>query len=185
MWPSGSIAVQYLDATNCDADSIAALHADSWRRHYRGAYLDSYLDGDVVADRRGGVAKPTGATHARATSRWSLARETRSVGFAHTLVDEDPLVGITPRESPRQRVTLKRTRDRFTPACQQAVRRPSFDFGPNGSLHLWVLDQNTAAQAFYDARGGQPSRDATPRALSRWRPSDWVTATTGAIQLDY
>src|SRR4051812_20112248 len=34
------------------AGPIALLHADSWRRHYRGAYADSYLDGDLVADRR-------------------------------------------------------------------------------------------------------------------------------------
>ena len=31
--------------------AIAGLHADSWKRHYRGAYLDSFLDGDVIADR--------------------------------------------------------------------------------------------------------------------------------------
>ena len=43
--------VRYREATEHDAGAIAALHADSWRRHYRGAYLDSYLDGDVVADR--------------------------------------------------------------------------------------------------------------------------------------
>jgi len=35
-----------------DAEQVALLHADSWRRHYRGAYADSFLDGDVVADRR-------------------------------------------------------------------------------------------------------------------------------------
>jgi hypothetical protein len=35
-----------------DAEKVGMLHADSWRRHYRGAYADSFLDGDVVADRR-------------------------------------------------------------------------------------------------------------------------------------
>jgi len=34
-----------------DARDIAKLHADSWRRHYRGAYSDRYLDGDLDADR--------------------------------------------------------------------------------------------------------------------------------------
>ena len=24
------------------------LHADSWRRHYRGAFSDAFLDGDVA-----------------------------------------------------------------------------------------------------------------------------------------
>ena len=35
-----------------DADSIALLHADSWRRTYRGMLRDEFLDRDVVADRR-------------------------------------------------------------------------------------------------------------------------------------
>lgn len=34
-----------------DAPSIAALHADSWRRNYRGCYRDDYLDGDVDSER--------------------------------------------------------------------------------------------------------------------------------------
>ena len=44
-------SVHYREATEHDADGIAALHADSWRRHYRGTYLDEYLDGDIVTDR--------------------------------------------------------------------------------------------------------------------------------------
>ena len=44
------VVVRYRDATERDADFVAALHAESWRRHYRGAYLDSYLDGDVITD---------------------------------------------------------------------------------------------------------------------------------------
>lgn len=38
-------------ATEADAMAVAALHAESWRAHYRGAYRDEYLDGDVVQDR--------------------------------------------------------------------------------------------------------------------------------------
>ena len=38
-------------AAGADAGRIAALHADSWRRHYRGAYSDAFLDGEVDADR--------------------------------------------------------------------------------------------------------------------------------------
>jgi hypothetical protein len=43
--------ITFRDASARDIEAIATLHADSWRRHYRGAYLDSFLDGDVVADR--------------------------------------------------------------------------------------------------------------------------------------
>ena len=37
----GASDVQYREATELDSRAIAALHADSWRRHYRGAYADS------------------------------------------------------------------------------------------------------------------------------------------------
>ena len=38
-------------AASDDAQAVADLHARSWRRHYRGAYSDAFLDGDVIADR--------------------------------------------------------------------------------------------------------------------------------------
>jgi hypothetical protein len=39
-------------ATLADSAAIATLHADSWRRHYRGAYSDQYLDGNIVEERQ-------------------------------------------------------------------------------------------------------------------------------------
>jgi len=42
---------QFRLAGPADAEAVANLHADSWRRHYRGAYSDTFLDGDVVSDR--------------------------------------------------------------------------------------------------------------------------------------
>ena len=35
-----------------DAAGLAGLHADSWRRHYRGAFSDAFLDGEVPGFRR-------------------------------------------------------------------------------------------------------------------------------------
>jgi hypothetical protein len=35
--------MQLRTATSADAVAVAALHADSWRRHYRGVYRDEYL----------------------------------------------------------------------------------------------------------------------------------------------
>ena len=75
-----------------DVEAIAALHADSWRRNYRGAYLDSYLDGDVLSDRRavwrGRIMRP------EATFRTIVAqRDEAFAGFAHTTLDDDPTWG--------------------------------------------------------------------------------------------
>ena len=143
-------ALQYFDATDCDADAIALLHADSWRRHYRGAYLDSYLDGDVVADRqevwRSRLAEPS-------SSHFTLvARHGDEVlGFAHTIVDEDPTWGSL-LENLHVRSEQKRTG--IGSHLLSATAQKLLQLRPVGSLHLWVLDQNTSAQAFYDARGG-------------------------------
>src|SRR3954453_23067812 len=75
-------------ATADDVDAIAQLHADSWRRNYRGAYLDSYLDGDVVTER---VAAWTERLARPAGERVTIVADDdgRVVGLAHTILDED------------------------------------------------------------------------------------------------
>src|SRR3954468_6152333 len=74
-----------------DAGRIAELHADSWRRHYRGAYSDSFLDGDVVADRRsvwtGRLAAPAGSETVVAEQDGGL------LAFLHVVLDDDPRWG--------------------------------------------------------------------------------------------
>ena len=149
-WQKRSLPCGITTATDCDADSIAALHADSWRRHYRGAYSDSYLDGDVVEDRRevwrSRLAQPTSG-HFTVVARHG----DEVLGFVHTILDEDPRWGSL-LENLHVRSDLKRAgmgSRLLSEAAQRFLR-----LRPEGSLHLWVLDQNTAAQAFYDARGG-------------------------------
>jgi len=144
-------AVRYFDATDRDADSIAAIHADSWRRHYRGAFKDTYLDGDVVADRqdvwRSRLAHPTESHFTVVARRGDVV-----LGFAHTILDEDPRWGSL-LENLHVRSDLKRSGIGSLLLSESARRL--LRLRPKGSLHLWVLDQNTAAQAFYDARGGK------------------------------
>lgn len=148
--PKLTSAAQYVDASRNDADSIASLHADSWRRHYRGAYLDAYLDGDVDTDRqevwRSRLAEPT-----RGQMTVIARCDGEVLGFAHTIEDEDPLWGSL-LENLHVRSDLKRNgvgSRLLSETAERLVR-----LRPAGSLHLWVLDQNTAAQAFYTARGG-------------------------------
>src|SRR5688500_19621304 len=40
------------EANAGDAEAIAALHTDSWRRTYRGMMSDAFLDGGALDDRR-------------------------------------------------------------------------------------------------------------------------------------
>jgi ribosomal protein S18 acetylase RimI-like enzyme len=148
--PHSAPVVRYREATDLDADSVAALHADSWRRHYRGALLDAYLDGDVVADRqavwRSRLAPP------RVNQYTVIAEEDgHLLGFAHTVLDDDPRWGSL-LDNLHVRSDRKGNGIGTHLLSESAGRL--LELRPAGSLYLWVLDQNTAAQSFYDARGG-------------------------------
>src|SRR5262249_29192766 len=80
--------LRFRHADPLDGEPIARLHADSWRRHYRGAYSDSFLDGDVATDRLtvwSGRLRDPGADSCTIVAESDGAL----VGFAHTVLDED------------------------------------------------------------------------------------------------
>jgi hypothetical protein len=87
--PASSLDVGYRPARPDDAPAVAALHADSWRRNYRGAYLDSFLDGDVFADR---LAVWTDRLSAPGEASFTIVADYGGavVGLAHVVLDEDP-----------------------------------------------------------------------------------------------
>jgi len=45
-------ALAYRPANSDDVSGVANLHAENWRRAYRGNFRDEYLDGDVFTERR-------------------------------------------------------------------------------------------------------------------------------------
>jgi ribosomal protein S18 acetylase RimI-like enzyme len=129
-------------ASLADAPIVARLHAESWRRHYRGAYADSFLDGDVMADRlavwSARLASPVGSLTLIADD---------DAGFVHVVCGKDERWGslldnlhVVPGKQRCGIGTLLMTH------AGAAV-------GPH-PLYLWVLEQNVAAQAFYHALGG-------------------------------
>jgi ribosomal protein S18 acetylase RimI-like enzyme len=131
-----------------DAGAIARLHADSWRRHYRGAYADAFLDGDVLDDRL--ATWNARLREADASHCTLLALAPEPVGFAHTVFDDHPTWGAL---LDNIHVAGARKRrgigSRLLALSAAAVAQRS----PRGGLYLWVLEQNVAAQAFYESRG--------------------------------
>ena len=141
-----------------DAASIAALHADSWRRHYRGAYSDAFLDGDVEADRHAVWSERLAVRDG--TTVTIVAEENGGLaGFVHVVLDEDPRWGSL---VDNLHVIYGRKRSGIGTVLMGQAAAAVVEHGPGG-LFLWVLEQNTAAQAFYDARGG---RSADRRAVA-------------------
>ena len=133
-----------------DVEAIATLHADSWRRNYRGAYLDSYLDGDVLTDRlavwRERITRPD------ASFRTIVAEHDGAfAGFAHTKLDDDPRWGALLENL---HVVHGLKGQGIGTRLMAAVAGAVLDATPGAGLYLWVLDVNVAAQAFYAARGG-------------------------------
>jgi ribosomal protein S18 acetylase RimI-like enzyme len=148
---TGEPHVLYRVGVAADAAEVAVLHADSWRRHYRGAYSDSYLDGDIVADRlkvwAGRMADPR-------EDRVTIVAETdaRLVGFVHAVLDGDQLWGVL---IDNLHVTYGLKRHRIGSTLLQGAARMIVERRPSSGMYLWVQEQNVAAQRFYEARGGQ------------------------------
>lgn len=68
---------------------MASLHALSWRLHYRGAYSDEFLDGDVETDR---LVVWTGRLEGPDDGRATILAEDDGalVGFVHVAFGDDP-----------------------------------------------------------------------------------------------
>ncbi len=164
-------------ANASDAEAIAALHADSWRRHYRGAYSDGFLDGDVISDR---LAVWADRLQEPAPLAYTiLVEEGESlIGFAHTAFDEDATWGALldnlhvahghkGRGIGSQLLTL---------TAAAVIKRRT-------GLYLWVQEQNLAAQAFYDARGEMHGSSPDQAARRGCEPAQRL-ASQAAIRVE-
>ena len=133
-----------------DAAAVAELHAESWRRHYRGAYSDAFLDGDVFADRLAVWSERLREADPRRST--ILAEAGGLVGFANAFFDEDPRWGALLDNLHVSRGHQRRgVGSRLLARTAEAVLNRT---APTG-LYLWVLEQNVDARAFYEARGGR------------------------------
>ena len=144
---AGEVEIRLTQAA--DARVIAKLHADSWRRHYRGAYSDRYLDGDLDADR---LAVWTERLNSPGSSFTLLAEHRHQpIGFAHVILDADATWG-----SLVDNLHVARTvqRSGVGTLLLDRLARIVIQRRPGSGIYLWVLEPNEPGQAFYRARGG-------------------------------
>jgi ribosomal protein S18 acetylase RimI-like enzyme len=177
--------MNFRDASLADASCIAAFHAASWRRAYRGMLSDQYLDGDLESDRtRVWVER---LTTPKAKQRVVLAQiSDQLAGFACAFGSEDPDLGAL--------LDNLHVRHDFqhqgigSQLMMQIAYRCQNEFAGEG-LHLWVLEPNLQARRFYEHLGatkaGQevwhsPDGGAIPSLCYAW--SD-VTALISTLKL--
>ena len=133
-----------------DAPDIATLHTDSWRRHYRGAYSNRYLDGDLYADR---LAVWTERMNSCDYEHFTVLAEhpDRAVGFAHVALDADPIWGALVDNLHVSHSAQGRGIGSLL--LDHAARRV-IEQRPGSGIYLWVLELNAGATAFYVSRKG-------------------------------
>ena len=146
-----SVEVEIRLAGAADASHIAKLHADSWRRHYRGAYSNRYLNGDLDADR---LTIWTERLNGHSAEHFTLLAEHqhRPVGFVHVALDADPSWGAL---VDNLHVTYLVQRSGIGTLLLDRAARIIIERRPDSGIYLWVLEQNEPAQAFYVSRGGR------------------------------
>jgi ribosomal protein S18 acetylase RimI-like enzyme len=133
-----------------DVERIAALHADSWRRHYRGAYSDAFLDGDVFTDRLAVWSERLGQSGPGACTIVA-EHDDALFGFAHTMFDHDSSSGAL---LDNLHVSNGQKRRGIGSRLLVLTAAAVIDHSATSALYLWVLEQNVNAQAFYRACGG-------------------------------
>ena len=141
--------MEYRPATRADIEAIAALHADSWRRNYRGTYSDAFLDGPVLADREKVWSERL--TNPRPHHITIVADDGGVIGLAHTKLHEDERWGAL---LDNLHVAHAEQRRGIGAELLSRTAAAVIERAPGSGLYLWVLEQNTRAQAFYDAMSG-------------------------------
>jgi GNAT superfamily N-acetyltransferase len=133
-----------------DTEAIAALHAESWRSAYRGLVPDDFLGPGLDAERLQAWRE-----------RFASLDPDRLVLVA---ASDDQLVGFT--------CVLAAAEPGFGPLLDNLHVKPGWrgrgigarllhesrawvrQIAPGQPMHLWVMEGNTAARAFYRAQGG-------------------------------
>lgn len=129
--------------------AVAALHAESWRVTYRGAYRDEYLDGDVVQDRMA-VWEERLSTPPKNQFVVVAEEDDRVVGFACAYGRHDEewgtlLDNLHVHPERHGQGTGRRL-------LSEVVRWCRANYADRG-LYLWVLAQNAQARRFYERLG--------------------------------
>jgi GNAT superfamily N-acetyltransferase len=146
-------AVAYREANHSDAEGIASLHTDSWRRTYRGIYRDEFLDGEVAQNRR---LEWTRRLSNPPQSQYTLLAEVAGsvVGFACVFGDDDPQWGSM----------LDNLHVRFdqqgSGLGSELIKRSALwvrEHCASPGIFLWVFEANQSARRFYERLGATNS----------------------------
>lgn len=134
-----------------DAESIALLHTESWRRTYRGMMSDEFLDGGALANRRRVWHE---RLHGANTNQFvRVAHDgTAIVGFICAFANDDPVWGSY---IDNLHVVPGMHRRGVGRALMHSVGEWLMDVQPAAGVYLWVMEANGPAREFYQRLGAR------------------------------
>lgn len=138
-------------AVTSDAETLAALHTESWRSAYRGILSDDYLDGTIFDERRKYWQESVNAP--RPERRFVLIAEQadEAVAFVSVFLDEEPGYGAL-LHNLHVRPHLKGQglgKLLMAKAAQWTLEQNV------KQMYLWVFEANNEARKFYESLGGK------------------------------
>jgi ribosomal protein S18 acetylase RimI-like enzyme len=153
--------IELKDACLEDYKAIAKLHADSWKKYYRGMYSDEFLDNDVHQNRLD-VWRERLSTPALNQQVIIASDEGNISGFACIYINDDPVFGTL---LDNLHVTSAIQRSGIgTMLIKEAARR-SYEKDAHSKFYLWVLQLNTNARRFYENLGATNHETVNKRNL--------------------
>ncbi len=141
--------VEYRLAKAKDAPAIATLHAESWRRHYRGVLSDDFLDHFVMEERKALWSKrfrnPTADQFVIVAEENELL-----IGFLCAYLNHDTTYGtLLDNLHVANAYKGKGVGTECMRLLAVKLKEQTLD-----KMYLWVLAQNVAAKGFYESLGG-------------------------------
>ncbi len=141
--------LSYRQAQPDDAERIGLLHADSWKRNYRGALEDDFLDKRVDQNR-------IHTWHERLTNtpsaQWTLLAEQDAalLGFICVFGSQDPAWGSL---IDNLHVAHAAKGQSIGTWLMMQARNWLNEYHAANGVYLWVVQNNTPARRFYEMLG--------------------------------
>jgi ribosomal protein S18 acetylase RimI-like enzyme len=132
-----------------DAERVANLHAESWRRTYRGMMRDAFLDGDALSNR---LEVWRSRLDAPMESQFVLLAECEGAlaGFVCVYGNEDVLWGSL---IDNLHVSAEHVRQGVGTALMLHAAKWLSAAYPSAGVYLWVMEANARARKFYERLG--------------------------------
>jgi len=143
--------IEYRQAQRCDAETVAQLHARSWRENFRGEFTDAFLDGDLPGERlrvwRQRLADPPQSQLVRVAVDGA-----RLLGFICAYGAHDPRWGSFIDNL--HVADFAKGSGIGSSLMRQAGAWLASRYGDLG-VHLLVLESNSRARRFYERLGAR------------------------------